>query len=50
MSRRIVAERPNGPLFPSRKRNRPFSKDAIRCRFIRLRKKLPHLKGVVAYA
>lgn len=50
ISRRLVAERPEGPLFPSRKLNRPFSKNAIRCRFRRLRKKLPHLKGVVAYA
>ncbi len=50
MSRRLVAERPEGPLFPSRKLGRPFSKNAIRCRFRRLRKKLPHLKGVVAYA
>jgi integrase len=50
MSRRLVAERPEGPLFPSRKRNRPFTRNAIRIRFRRLRKKLPHLKGVVAYA
>lgn len=50
MSRRLVAERPEGPLFPSRKQNRPFSKNAIRIRFRRLRSKLPHLKGIVAYA
>lgn len=50
MSRRLVAERPDGPLFPSRKLNRPFSKNAIRCRLRNLRKRLPHLKGVVAYA
>jgi integrase len=50
LSRRLVAERPEGPLFPSRKLNRPFSKNAIRCRFRNLRKKLPHLKGIVAYA
>src|SRR5262249_15080935 len=50
MSRRLVAERPTGPLFPSRQQNRPFSKNAIRTRFRRLRKKLPHLNGVVAYA
>jgi len=49
MSRRLVAERPEGPLFPSRKMNRPFSKNAIRIRFRRLREKLPHLNGVVAY-
>lgn len=50
MSQRLVAERPDGPLFPSRKFNRPFGKNAIRCRFRNLRKKLPHLKGIVAYA
>ena len=50
MSRRLVAERPDGPLFPSRRRNLPFSKNAIRCRFRNLRKKLPRLRGVVAYA
>jgi len=50
LSRRLIAERPEGPLFPSRKQGKPFSKNAIRIRFRRLRKKLPHLKGVVAYA
>ncbi|MGH7602499.1 MAG: tyrosine-type recombinase/integrase [Gemmatimonadaceae bacterium] len=50
MSRRLAVERPDGPLFPSRRLGRPFSKNAIRIRFRRLRKKLPHLKGVVAYA
>lgn len=49
MSRRLIAEHPEGPLFPSRKLG-PFSKNAIRIRFRRLREKLPHLKGVVAYA
>jgi integrase len=50
MTRRLVAERPTGPLFPSKKLGRPFTKNAIRIRFRRLREKLPHLKGVVAYA
>jgi integrase len=49
MSRRLVAERPEGPRFPSRKLNRPFSKDAIRIRFRRLREKLPHLRHFVCY-
>jgi integrase len=49
-SRELVAKHPVGPLFPSYKLGRPFSKNAIRCRFKRLREKLPHLKGVVAYA
>jgi integrase len=50
MSRRLVAERPEGPLFPSYKLGRPFTKNAIRTRFRRLRAKLPHLKGVVCYS
>ncbi len=50
MSRRLVAERPEGPLFPSRKKDRPFSCNAIRIRFMRLRKKLPHLKHFACYA
>jgi integrase len=49
LSKRLVAERPEGPLFPGR-RGAAFTKNAIRIRFRRLRKKLPHLKGVVAYA
>lgn len=50
LSRRLVAERPEGPLFPSWKLGRPFSKNAVRVRFRRLRERLPHLAGVVAYA
>jgi integrase len=49
LSRRLVAERPTGPLFPSRKLGRPFTENAIRCRFRRLRAKLPHLKHFVCY-
>jgi integrase len=44
----LVADRPLGPLFPNRK-GRPFSVNAIRCRFRRLRRKLPHLKHFVCY-
>jgi integrase len=49
MSRTLVAKRPEGPLFPSFKLGRPFTKNAIRIRFRRLRKKLPHLKHFVCY-
>lgn len=49
LSRRLIVERPEGPLFPSRKLGRPFSKNAIRCRFRRLREKLPHLRHFVCY-
>lgn len=47
---RILVERyPTGPLFPSYKQGKPFTKQAIRCRFRRLRRKLPHLKHFVCY-
>jgi integrase/recombinase XerD len=49
LSKRLVEERPEGVLFPSRKGGRPFSKNAVRCRFRRLREKLPHLKHFVCY-
>lgn len=49
ITRDLVAKRPEGPLFPSAKLGRPFTKNAIRCRFRRLREKLPHLKHFVAY-
>jgi integrase len=49
LCRRLVAERPTGPLFLN-SRGRPWSRNSIRCRFRRLRKKLGLDKGVVAYA
>jgi integrase len=49
LSRKLVVERPEGPLFPSYKLGRPFTKNAIRCRFKRLRDKLPHLRHFVCY-
>ena len=49
LSRTLVAKRPEGPLFPSYKLGRPFTGNAIRTRFRRLRKKLPHLKHFVCY-
>jgi integrase len=48
LSRKLMAEQPEGPLFRGWA-NKPYSVTAIRQRFMRLRKKLPHLKGVVAY-
>ncbi len=49
LCRRLSAERPTGPLFLN-SRGRAWSRNAIRCRFRRLRKKLNLDKGVVAYA
>ncbi len=48
---KLVAEFPDGPLFrgPARAGRKPYSANSIRCRFRRLRKKLPQLKGVIAY-
>lgn len=48
LTRRLVAERPTGPLFVGR-RGQPLDRNAIRCRFRRLRKKLPHLGQFTAY-
>ena len=39
MSRTLVASCPNGPLFPSYKLGRPFTGNAVRTRFRRLREK-----------
>lgn len=58
LSTELVAEHPTGPLFTTMKRvrvngvlqERGFSKNGIRCRFRELRKKLPHLQQLIAYA
>jgi integrase len=49
LCRRLVAQRPTGPLFLN-SRGRPWSRNAVRCRFRRLRSKLNLGRGVVAYA
>jgi site-specific recombinase XerD len=44
-----LAERhPKGPLFRN-SRKKPWTRNAIRCRFRQLRRKPPHLRGVVSY-
>jgi len=50
MTRRLTAEFPEGPLFRGPRGKKPFTRNGVRCRFRRLREKLPHLKGVVAAA
>jgi integrase len=49
VTRTLVAKNPEGPLFRT-PRNRAFTRNNIRCRFRRLREKLPQLVGVVAYS
>ena len=46
----LMAEYPDGPLFRGPRGGKPFTRNGIRCRFKRLRQKLPHLKGLIAYA
>ena len=50
LSRKLATEYPEGPLFRSPRGKRPFSRNNIRCRFRRLREKLPQLAGVVSYS
>jgi len=49
LTRRLLAEYQQGPLFRGPRNKKPFTRNGIRCRFRRLRKKLPHLKHFVAY-
>jgi integrase len=49
LSKKLMTLHPEGPLFRGPLGMRPFSSNGVRCRFRRLRAKLPHLKGVVAY-
>ncbi len=48
LTRKLVERNPQGPLFRN-SRGLPWTRNAIRCRFRNLRKKLAHLSGVVAY-
>jgi integrase len=48
LTRRLVAERPEGPLFLN-SRNKPWTRNSVRLRFRTLRRKFPELKGVIAY-
>ncbi len=49
LSRKLVALYPDGPLFRGPRGKAAFTRQNIRCRFRRLRKKLPHLKHFVCY-
>lgn len=49
MTRRLVELYPEGPLFRGPRGKRGNTRNGVRCRFKRLREKLPHLAGVISY-
>jgi integrase len=49
LTRKLAGRYPEGPLFRGPRGKAAFSRQNIRCRFRRLRKKLPHLKHFVCY-
>jgi integrase/recombinase XerD len=48
LTKQQMAKHPTGPLFPNRL-GKPFTRNAWRCRFRRLRENHPSLAGVVCY-
>jgi integrase len=50
LSRKLIEQYPEGPLFRAPRSKRGFTRNGVRCRFRNLRRRLPHLKGVIAYA
>jgi integrase/recombinase XerC len=50
LTRRLMAAHPDGPLFRGPRGAKPFTRNGIRCRFRRLRAKLPHLTHFTAYS
>jgi integrase/recombinase XerD len=50
LSKRLAEKYPNGPLFRGPRGGRPLTRNGIRCRFRRLRKKLPHLAHFCSYS
>jgi integrase len=49
LTRRLMEKYPEGPLFRGPRSKRGFTRNGVRCRFRNLRKKLPHLAGVISY-
>lgn len=49
LTKKQMDKHPKGSLFPNT-RGKPFSRNAWRCRFRRLREKFPNLKDVVCYS
>ena len=49
LSRKLVEMYPDGPLFRGPRNKKGNTRNGVRCRFKRLREKLPHLAGVISY-
>lgn len=49
LTTRLMAKHPEGPIFRNYRGGKPWSRNAIRQRFKRIRQKFPQLAGVVAY-
>ena len=49
LTRRLMEKYPEGTLFRGPRSKRGFTRNGVRCRFRILRKKLPHLAGVISY-
>jgi integrase len=49
LTRKLVEKYPEGPLFRGPRNKKGFTRNGVRCRFKRLREKMPHLKGVISY-
>jgi integrase len=49
LTKRLMEKNPTGPLFRGPRGGKPFTRNGIRCRFRRLREKLPHLKHFISY-
>ena len=51
LCKKLVEKYPQGPIFrgPARCGCKPYSRNGVRCRFRRLRQKVPGLAGVISY-
>jgi integrase len=49
LTRALVEKYPEGPLFRGPRSKRGLTRNGVRCRFKRLREKLPQLAGVISY-
>jgi integrase len=49
LTKELAKKYPTGPLFRGNRNKKGFTRNGIRCRFRRLRAKLPHLNAVVSY-
>jgi integrase len=49
LTQRLMRKHPEGPLFRSFRGGKPYTRQAVRCRFRRLRTRFPELAKVVSY-